>query len=103
MDLDLIREQWDALVRVAASLKNRVVPASLLATRLANQSSRLAKALMHLGRLVRTTYLLGYFSDEALHREVERQLNRGERRQRLARHVFFAHQGAFQTGITSRS
>ena len=47
MDLDLIREQWDQLVRVAASLRNRVVPAHVVLQRLssASPSDRVAKGL----------------------------------------------------------
>ena len=47
VDVDLIPEQWDQLVRVAASLKNRVCPAHVVVQRLANSSpsDRLAKAL----------------------------------------------------------
>jgi TnpA family transposase len=100
VDLDLIREQWDPLVRVAASLKNRIVPAHVIAKRLvsAGSGNRLAKALTHLGRLVKTTYLLGFIDDPALRRMVGLQLNRGEFRQKLARHTFFANQGEFRSG-----
>ncbi len=98
IDLDLIAEQYDSLVRIAASLKHRITSAHVIATRLANQSSRLARALQQLGRLLKTTYLLRYFADPDMRRVVEWQLNRGEQRQRLARHVFFANQGEFETG-----
>ena len=36
VDVDLIPEQWDQLVRVAASLKNRVCPAQVVVQRLAS-------------------------------------------------------------------
>lgn len=44
---ELITEQWDQLVRVAASLKNRTAPVNVIIQRLANSSpsDRLAKAL----------------------------------------------------------
>jgi TnpA family transposase len=38
-DTELIREQWDFLVRVAASLKNRTAPTNVIVQRLANASS----------------------------------------------------------------
>ena len=100
MDLDLIKEQWDGLVRVAASLKNRIVPAQVVAKRLigAGSGNRLAKALTHLGRLVKTTYLLRFVDDRELRRVVGLQLNRGEFRQKLARYIFFANQGEFRSG-----
>ena len=55
VDIGLIREQWDQLVRVAASLRNRTAPAHVVLTRLASSapSDRLAKALTALGRVLR--------------------------------------------------
>jgi TnpA family transposase len=100
VDLALIREQWDQLVRVAASLRNRTAPAHIILTRLASSapSDRLAKALTALGQALKTMYLLHYIQDEALRAQMQLQLNRGERRYQLARRLFFANQGAFQTG-----
>jgi TnpA family transposase len=97
---DLIREQWDQLVRVAASLRHRTAPAHVVLKRLAGgaPSDRLAKALTALGRIVKTIHLLRYLQHEELRRRVQLQLNRGESRHRLARWLFFAKQGAFQTG-----
>ena len=100
VDLNLIAEQWEGLVRVAASLKNRIVSANIIARRLAGSASsnRLAKALLHLGQLVRTIYLLRYFHDPAIRQQVRTQLNRGEARQDLAQRLFFADQGMFRSG-----
>jgi len=100
VDLALIREQWDQLVRVAASLRNRTAPAHVILTRLARSapSDRLAKALTALGQALKSLYLLRYIQDEPLRAQMQLQLNRGERRHQLARRLFFANQGAFQTG-----
>jgi TnpA family transposase len=40
---------------------------------------------------------LHYLSDDELRRKVQLQLNRGETRHYLARHIFFANQGEFKT------
>lgn len=100
VDLNLMAEQWESLVRVAASLKNRVVSANVMARRLASSaaSNRLAKALLHLGQLVRTIYLLRYLNDSEMRQQVRTQLNRGEARQDLAQRLFFADQGMFRSG-----
>ena len=100
VDLNLIAEQWEGLVRVAASLKNRMVSANVMARRLASSASsnRLAKALLHLGQLVRTVYLLRYYNDPVIRQQVRTQLNRGEARQDLAQRLFFADQGMFRSG-----
>jgi TnpA family transposase len=100
VDLALIREQWDQLVRVAASLKNRVAPAHVVLQRLTNASpsDRVAKALAALGRIVKTIFILRYLHDEKIRRRVQLQLNRGEGRHDLARWLFFANRGEFRTG-----
>jgi len=100
VDLALIREQWDQLVRIAASLRNRTAPAHVVLQRLASSapSDRLAKALTALGRALKSLYLLRYIQDIELRGRVQLQLNRGERRHQLARRLFFANQGAFQVG-----
>ena len=92
--------EGQALIRVAASLKNRIVPADVIVKRLVNASpaDRLSKALTELGRLVKTVYILQYIQDEQLRRQIGKQLNRGEHRQGVAKHVFFADQGEFRTG-----
>jgi TnpA family transposase len=100
VDLALIREQWDQLVRVAASLRNRTAPAHIVLQRLAGSapSDRLAKALTALGQALKTIYLLRYLQEDELRGRMQLQLNRGEGRHQLARHLFFANHGAFQTG-----
>lgn len=100
-DAELIVEQWDQLVRIAASLKNRTAPANVIIQRLANSSpsDRLAKALTALGRVIKTIYILRYVHDEELRSRVQLQLNRGESRHDLvARCLFFANRGEFRSG-----
>jgi TnpA family transposase len=100
VDLALIAEQWDQLVRIAASLRHRTAPADVVLKRLAGgaPSDRLAKALTALGRVLKTIHILRYAQEADLRHRIQRQLNRGEFRHKLARRLFFANQGAFQTG-----
>ena len=100
IDSGLVREQWDQLVRLAASLRDRTAPAHVVLERLAasSPSDRLAKALTLLGRVVKTTYILRYARDAQVRDRVHLQLNRGESRHALARRIFFANQGAFRVG-----
>jgi hypothetical protein len=51
-----------------------------------------------LGCALRSLYLLRYIHEEGLRGRMQLQLNRGEGRHQLARRLFFANQGAFQTG-----
>ena len=100
VDLNLIREQWDQLIRVAASLRNQTAPAHVVLKRLASgsPSDRLAKALTALGRIIKTIHILRYVHEEGLRRRIHLQLYRSEFRHKLARWLFFADQGAFRTG-----
>ena len=81
-------------------MKNRIVQPHVVAKRLSNLGSThpLSKALTHLGRLVKTTYLFRYMSDRELRRAVRQMLNRGEGRHQLVDHIFFGNQGRFRSG-----
>ena len=100
VDLYIIEEQWDAMIRVALSLKRRTVPAHIVVQRLLNSfpADRLSKAFTNLGRIIKTQYILRYLTDPELRRMVQRQLNKGEYRHKLPRWIFFADQGEFTTG-----
>lgn len=84
-----ILEQYDDLLRTAASLKRGWVPASLLIARLKNATpqSPLAAALSEYGRIVRTNFLLVYFADPAERARIAGQLNKGETLHALRRHL----------------
>jgi len=99
-DLDIVEEQWDAMLRVALSLKQRTAPAHVIVQRLTNSfpSDRLSKAFTNLGRIIKTEYILRYLTDPELRRTVQLQLNKGEYRHKLPRRIFFADQGEFTTG-----
>jgi TnpA family transposase len=98
-DAAVISEQWDQLVRIAASLKARTAPAHVVLQRLTagGPDDRVAKALAALGRLVKTRNILRYLHDAPFRRRIQAQLNRGESRHALARWLFFANQGEFRT------
>lgn len=99
-DLDIVEEQWEPMMRVVLSLKQRTAPAHVVVQRLTNSSpsDRLSKAFTNLGRILKTQYILRYLTDPALRRTVQLQLNKGEYRHKLPRWIFFADQGEFTTG-----
>ena len=100
VNLPLIHEQWDQLVRVAASLRNRTAPAHVVLRRLSlsSPSDRLAKALTALGQVIKTVFIFRYLNEPDLRQRVQLQLNRTESRHQLAKRLFFANQGSFRTG-----
>jgi TnpA family transposase len=97
---DLIREQWDGLMRMTASLRTRHAAPDAVVQRLANASGadRLAKALTGIGKVDKTIFLLRWFHDPERRGDAGLQLNRGEHRQSLAKWLFFANQGEFREG-----
>jgi TnpA family transposase len=99
-DLAIIEEQWEYMMRVVISLKQKTAPAHVIVQRLTNSSpsDRLTKAFTNLGRIIKTEYILRYLTDKELRQTVQRQLNKGEYRHKLPRWIFFADQGEFTTG-----
>jgi TnpA family transposase len=100
VSLEPMIEQWDEMIRIVASLKNKLCPAHEIIRRLSkgSPSDKLSKAFTQLGRLLKTEYILRYITDSDLRNKVQRQLNKGEHRHALARWIFFANQGKFQMG-----
>ena len=95
INMRLIAEHWDDLLRLAGSLKLGVVRAAGLTRTLQmnDRPTRLARALQELGRLVKTLYLLRFIDDESYRRRILVQLNRGEGRHQLARVIFHGKRG----------
>jgi hypothetical protein len=91
----LVNDNWDELLRVAASLLTGAVKVSELLRYLAGGGTPtpIGRALMELGRLNRSAYLASYFDDELLRRRVNTQLNRQESRHQLARKIFHGQKG----------
>jgi TnpA family transposase len=95
LNVNLIRETWDEMLRLTASIKYGDERASRIVSKLAAASHRnkLFRGLQELGRLVKTTYLAEYFRNEELRRRVLIGLNKGESLNSLARKVFFGSLG----------
>lgn len=95
LNLRLITEHWDDLLRLAGSLKLGVARARRLTRTLQtnDRPTRLARALQELGRLVKTLYLLRFIDDNSYRRRILAQLNRGEGRHQLARVLFHGKRG----------
>jgi len=93
--LDLIHRHWDDMLRLAASLKMRWVTASLIIRKLQSFPVQhvLTKALQEYGRLVKTTFLLRYLTDETYRRRIGVQLNKGEKIHALRGYLFTGNRG----------
>jgi len=94
----LIREQWPEILRLATSIRQGTVTASLVLRRLGAYPKRdkPANALRELGRFERTLFTLDWLEDPLLRRRTSRELNKGEARNSLARAVCFHRSGKFR-------
>ena len=85
-----IRAHWDEILRLATSIKQGTVTASLMLCKLGAypRQNGLAVALRELGRIERTLFILDWLQSVELRRRVHTGLNKGEARNALARAVF---------------
>lgn len=95
LNIKHIRDHWDEILRLAASIKQGTVTASLMLRKLASypRQNGLAIALREFGRIERTLFILDWLQSMELRRRVHAGLNKGEARNALARAVFFNRLG----------
>lgn len=96
-----IEQHWDDMLRVAGSLKLGTVHASELLRSLlkSDRPSSLAHAIIDVGRINKTLYLLNYIDDEDYRRRILNQLNRGEGRHAIARSIVMASEEKLESAI----
>lgn len=95
LNLKHIRAHWDEVLRLAASIRQGTVTASLMLRKLGSypRQNGLAVALRELGRIERTLFTLDWMRDPELRRRVQVGLNKGEAKNSLARAVFLNRLG----------
>ena len=72
VSLKIITKQWDDVLRIGASLKLGYISASELIRSLFknNRPSSLAKALINIGRIMKTIHMLRYIDDDEYRRHI---------------------------------
>lgn len=95
VNLKAIRAHWNEILRLATSVKQGTVTASLMLRKLGSypRQNGLAVALRELGRIERTLFILSWLQSVELRRRVHAGLNKGEARNALARAVFLCRLG----------
>ncbi len=95
INTNLIATNWDDILRVAGSLKVGTVHASTLVQALqrGGHPTTLGRAIAELGRIPKTLHMLNFIDDDYYRRRIQTQLNRGEGRHSVARHVFHGQRG----------
>jgi TnpA family transposase len=90
-----ISAHWDEILRLAASIKQGTVTASLMLRKLGSypRQNSLAVALRELGRIERTLFALDWMQNVELRRRVQIGLNKGAAKNALDRAVFLNRLG----------
>lgn len=106
LNIKEIKTHWHEILRLATSIKQGTVTASLMLKKLASypKQNGLAKALREIGRIERTLFMLDWFRDPALRRRIQSGLNKGEARNALGRAVFMHRLGEIRDrGLENQS
>jgi TnpA family transposase len=95
IDIELIKRNWEDLLRLAGSLKlGRIHAGAIMRVlQVKDRPTTLARALAELGRIIKTLHMLGYLDSKDKRRRILTQLNRQEFRHRLARRVCHGDRG----------
>lgn len=90
-----IRENWDNLLRLMASIHTGIVPASQILRKLDvyHTESGVFKALREVGRIAKTMFLLDYFTQRQIRQRIQKGLNRVESYHALVRTLFIGQSG----------
>jgi TnpA family transposase len=98
INLKLISEQWDQILRFIATIKLKENTASQLFRRLSSYSKQhpLYRALKQFGRIIKTLFLLRYIDDVELRQTIEKQLNKLESSNKFGKAVFHGNNQEFQ-------
>jgi len=94
----LISDNWDEVLRLAASIRHGTVSAALIMRKLAAypRQNQVARALNEIGQLEKTVFILELLLDPLLRRRQERGLNDGEAVNSAGRAIFVGQRGEFR-------
>lgn len=94
----LIRDNWDGILRLIATIKTKEVNASQLFRRLSSYSREhpLYRALKEFGKIIKTLFLLRYIDDVDLRKQIQKMLNKIEGSNKLANAVFHGKNKEFK-------
>jgi len=96
----LIKDNWEDILRFMVTIKLKKASASQLFSRLNSYTKQipLYNALKEFGRIMKSHFLLTYYDDVGFRQRIEKQLNRVELSNKLAKAIFFANNQEIQEG-----
>ena len=97
INVELIKENWDNILRLITSIKLKECSASQIFKRLNSYSRQhpVYKALKEYGKIVKTLFILKYIDDVELRQAIRKQLNKIENANRFSSAIRFANNGEF--------
>jgi TnpA family transposase len=97
INFEIIKDNWDDILRFILTIKSRKTTASQLLKRLTSYSKhhKLYTAIKEFGKIIKTDFLLTYIDDVELRQRIEKQLNKVEASNRFSRAVFFGNNAEF--------
>ena len=97
INIELIEEQWENILRFVLTIKERETTASQLLKRLTSypKQHKTYLALREFGRIIKTKFLLEYIDDVTLRQQIEKQLNKIENANKFSKAIFFGNNGEY--------
>ena len=98
INTELIKENWDDILRFILTIKARKTTATQLLKRLSSYSKqhKLYAALKEFGKIIKTDFLLMYIDDMEFRQRIEKQLNKVESSNKFSKAVFFGNNNEYQ-------
>ena len=92
---DVVREHWDEVARLVASMKAGHVQPSTMLRKLSayERQNQVDVALQEIGKVERTLFMLDWLENPALRRRCNAGLNKSEQRHFLTQAIYTFHQG----------
>lgn len=100
----IILENYSEVIRLVESIRCGKVKASLILQKINsyNRHNGVAKGLKEIGRILKTKYIIEYYTDGILRKEVQKMLNKGESINSVARLIFFGKHGRLNENSLER-
>ena len=100
INMRLIEENWDDILRLVATIKLKENTASQILKRLSSYAKDhpLYQGLKEFGKLIRTLFLLTYMDNLELRQAIQKQLNKIELANKFSDAVFFDNNQEFKQG-----
>lgn len=100
----IILENYAEVMRLVESIRCSKVKASLILQKINsyNRNNGTAKGLKEIGRILKTKYIIDYYTDGDLRKEVQKMLNKGESINSVARLIFFGKNGRLNENTLER-